>query len=106
MINRRISKSTSYRDLSRRSLAIGVFFVLLLVSNIFVTIVMANSGWRLKEIESYQKNLVERNREIMEEMVKKTSLTLLEKESVGLGFVESNTVLYLKKAKAVASSGY
>jgi len=80
--------------------------VLLLVSNIFVTIVMANSGWRLKEIESYQKNLVERNREIMEEMVKKTSLTLLEKESVGLGFVESNTVLYLKKAKAVASSGY
>ena len=79
-------------------------FTLLFVSGtVFFTVEMSSSGLMLARLESQKEELLDQNRNLTDQLIKKSSLRNLEESAESLGFKKGNTILYINDQDPVAA---
>jgi len=87
----------------RKNIIIGVFVLVFLISNIYLSLQTVSSGAKLSKLEKTESEIVKGNRELSSKLVKATSLISVQEKSVELGFVKPLALVFVKGVEPVAS---
>ena len=90
------------RRLTRKHL-LWLFTLLFVSGTVFFTVEMSSSGLMLARLESQKEELLDKNRNLTDQLIKKSSLRNLEESAESLGFKKSNTILYINDQDPVAA---
>lgn len=87
----------------KKNLFLGSVVIITLIANIILSMQTVSSGSKLASLEKSQSELNKKNKEITLLLVNATSLTSVENEASGLGYLNSVNVAYIKESEVVAS---
>jgi hypothetical protein len=87
----------------KKNLFLGSLVLTFLVLNIFLSLQTVSSGSKLSGLETKEKDLVTKNRQLNSELVEATSLTQVQRNSQQLGFVKPLSLVYLRDTGSFAS---
>lgn len=76
----------------------GIFAVVY----IFFTLQTVSSGGKLALLEKEENNIVVRNKEMSELLMRSTSLTQLEEKTLHLGYIKPEKIIYISEDETVA----
>lgn len=87
----------------KKNLLMGFLVLTFLVLNIFLSLQTVTSGSKLSNLEKTENKLVRENRQLSSDLSEATSLTLVQKSAIELGFQKPSELVYAKDVEAVAS---
>lgn len=87
----------------KKNIYLGSVVLLFLIVNIVFALQTVSSGSKLSDLEVQEKELLRKNKEISEELVKASSLTSVMEMALALGYDKPNDLIYVRESSTVAS---
>lgn len=87
----------------KKNVVLGSLVLTFLIINIFLSLQTVSSGSKLSNLEKVQVELTRKNRDVMLELVAATALSTVEREAASLGYINADSVGYIKESEVVAS---